>query len=108
MIIDWVDATSGHPLGDVARTTLLTVYSTLPPGNPMAPLLNWLRHSFYRAYARRYFSLSSYQPEQVQAWLPVVAAGRLDEGIREEENNLIRMVEQWLALARKLPAEARR
>jgi len=98
MVIDWIDATSGHPLGDVARTALLTVHGALPPGNPMASLLNWLRSSFYRAYTRHYFSLSPYSADQVQAWLPVVAAARLDEGIGEEEHNLIRLVEQGLSV----------
>ena len=105
LIIDWVDASSGHPMGDVARTTLLTVKGTLPPGNPMAPLLNLLRRDFYRTYIRRYFSLSPYTPEQVQVWLPVVAAGRLDEGINEEQENLIRMVEQGLAATKDSPLE---
>jgi aminoglycoside phosphotransferase (APT) family kinase protein len=97
MVIDWIDATCGHPLGDVARTALLTVHGALPPGNPLSVMLNLLRKRFYRTYEQHYFSQSPYSPDQVQVWLPVIAAARLDEGIQEEQQNLIRIVRQGLA-----------
>ncbi len=97
MVIDWIDATCGHPLGDIARTTILTVHGALPPGILLALLMNRSRNGFYRAYTQRYFSLSSYSLDQVQAWLPVMAAARLDEGIVEEEPTLLRIVEQGVS-----------
>jgi uncharacterized protein (TIGR02172 family) len=96
MVIDWIDATAGHPMGDVARTKLLTLHGALPPGNPLAILITWMRRTFYQAYEERYFSLSPYSADEVAAWIPVIAAARLSEGINEEEQNLLRMAKTGL------------
>lgn len=96
VIIDWVDATCGAPLADVARTALLVRYGSLPPGNPLNALLSLVRGVFYNAYLRRYFELAPGSPAEVAAWLPVVAAARLSERIASEENNLLRIASRLL------------
>ena len=88
VVIDWVDAVSGHPLADVARTVVLVCYSSLPAG-PSGWFFQLLRTWFYRAYTRRYFQLATGSPADIRAWLPVVAAARLEEGIQSEEANLL-------------------
>jgi uncharacterized protein (TIGR02172 family) len=92
MVIDWIDATAGHPLGDIARSKLLILHGAMPPGNLLARMLEWLRRSFYQAYITHYFCLSSLKLEQVHLWLPVIAAARLSEGITEETEKLLDLV----------------
>jgi tRNA A-37 threonylcarbamoyl transferase component Bud32 len=96
MVIDWIDATAGHPMGDVARSELLILHGALPPGTVMGGVLRLLRRAFYDAYIQRYFSLSTFTAEQAQPWLPVVAAARLSEGITEEEQSLIKLASSGL------------
>ena len=91
VIIDWVDVTSGEPLADVARTALLVRYAALPSGNPMNLLIEFVRGGFYKAYLTRYFELAPGSQSDVDAWLPVVAAARLSEGISREERSLLAM-----------------
>jgi Ser/Thr protein kinase RdoA (MazF antagonist) len=88
VIIDWVDVTSGAPLADVARTALLVRHGSLPSGNPLMLLLNVMRKSFYNAYLNRYFELAPGSPAEVEAWLPIVAAARMSEGITSEDTTL--------------------
>lgn len=96
MAIDWVDASTGHPLGDFARSELLIVRGKLPPNPIVSGLLNLIRRTFFEAYVQRYFSQSPYTYAQVSSWLPVAAAARLDEGIDSEEQNLLRIARAGL------------
>ena len=92
VIIDWIDATAGHPMGDIARTAILTRYAALPPDMPMAWLVRSLRNLFYRAYIKHYADLTHAPVEDIHHWLGVIAAARLTEGIDEEEENLLGLV----------------
>jgi uncharacterized protein (TIGR02172 family) len=96
MVIDWIDATAGHPMGDVARTALLTRFGKLPPGMPapVALLIELLRSTFYRTYLKCYAKLAPFQTTDLSRWLGVVTAARLDEGIAEEESNLLRLTRE--------------
>jgi uncharacterized protein (TIGR02172 family) len=99
IIIDWIDVTSGNPLADFARTAVLVRYGAPPPMNPLGLLLRWGRNRFYNVYFRRYFELSKEDPKQVQAWLPVIAAARLNENIASEESTLLSIVQRAYPLA---------
>ena len=96
-IIDWANAVQGNPLADVARTGLLLLYSALPPNLPARRELLTRRKRFYQVYLEHYFGLAPKADwEEVQAWMPVVAAVRLREGIEEEEPILMRLIRQGL------------
>ena len=87
VIIDWVDATQGSPLVDVARTTLLLRAGELPPsaselGREKSAEM---RHLFYEAYLERYTEMQSISRETVARWELPVAAARLSEGISNSE-----------------------
>jgi aminoglycoside phosphotransferase (APT) family kinase protein len=97
VIIDWMTATSGHPFADVARTALLLQMGELPH----SPMSRWLLASarvvVHGAYLRRYLLRSPARVAEVAAWrLPVLVA-RLSDGIAEERDRLLRLVEQELS-----------
>jgi uncharacterized protein (TIGR02172 family) len=95
VIIDWIDATQGSALLDVARSTLLFGGGPLPPGVPRAWLVQILQKRLYNLYLARYLRLNPVGRQELSDWLPVVAAGRLDENIHFDEQRL-------LPIARKL------
>jgi Ser/Thr protein kinase RdoA (MazF antagonist) len=97
MIIDWPDATRGHPLADVARTSLILRAGALPPGSKRRWLLQSLRALFHTAYLRRYFQLHSRSRTELAGWQLPVTAARLSEGIPEETEQLLMMVDATLA-----------
>ncbi|MGD9100610.1 MAG: phosphotransferase [Anaerolineae bacterium] len=96
IVIDWPDATRGHPLADVARTCLLTRTGGLPASVPRRWLVLAVRAMFRAAYLRRYFQLRPGSRELLAAWQLPVAAGRLEEGIVEEEEQLVALVKASL------------
>lgn len=98
-IIDWMTANQGNPWADVARTHLLLTLGQ-PPGNAIAIRLILLaRGVFYRGYMLRYQSLTSEGREQLPAWIPIMAAARLNEDIANENAALLRIVRSGLASA---------
>ena len=95
VVIDWMTATCGNPVADVARTSLLFRIGRLPPGSSMSKqaLVSTSRRLYHGAYLRRYAQLRPLPRPELDAWLPVLAAARLTEHISEEEDDLLRMVE---------------
>ena len=87
VIIDWIDASVGDPAADVARTLLLAGGASPSEGR----FRSWrdvLRHIARWAYLRSYEQHCPGIRERATSWLPVVAAGRLSEGISEERAQL--------------------
>ncbi len=88
--IDWIDASLGHPHGDVARTALLIEMARswlLDCGQ------KWRLDLFAATYLESYAAGALDLREEVELWLPIMAGARLAEGIVEE-------VEHLMALAR--------
>lgn len=83
-IIDWIDASRGNPLADVARTSVILIGAAENAQIPN-PLLKLLVKSFHSVYLRRYFRLRPGGQAEYRRWLPIVAAARLDEGIKKLE-----------------------
>jgi uncharacterized protein (TIGR02172 family) len=86
VVIDWIDATQGNPLADVARTTviLLGVRASRRGSWAQRVMAQW----YHRLYVRRYFELQGGEQKEYRAWYPIVAAARMSEGIGE--------LEEWL------------
>jgi uncharacterized protein (TIGR02172 family) len=89
VIIDWIDASRGCPLLDVARSSLLFGRGHIPSSIPGAWLLSILQYRLYLIYQRRYFELNPVDQQQLESWIPVVAAARLDEHIYFDEDRLL-------------------
>jgi thiamine kinase len=93
IIIDWGSASRGHPLADVAQTELLLQVGE-PPSSPMQSwLLSSARALVHRVYIRRYLRLSSASARDLAAWRFPIAVARLGEGIVEESDKLLRLIE---------------
>jgi aminoglycoside phosphotransferase (APT) family kinase protein len=98
VILDWTEATSGHPLADVARTTLMMRHAAVPSHVPGRHIIEAGRMLWYQLYLRRYCQLTSVSPKQVEAWLLPVAAARLSEGIPLVEEQLLGLSERTAIL----------
>jgi Ser/Thr protein kinase RdoA (MazF antagonist) len=96
VIIDWIDATMGHPLADVARTSLLARVGSPPPTTIYEHIMALFSKLFHRIYIEHYFKLSSYEFGDLSPWLLPVTAGRFSENIPHERDTLIRLVKGYL------------
>lgn len=92
VVIDWQDAKRGNPAADIARTVLLARHAPLhfPPG-PHRVVLTLLTRLLVTGYLRYYSRLRPLRLSDVRAWLPVLAAARLREGLEVEETSLLRL-----------------
>jgi Ser/Thr protein kinase RdoA (MazF antagonist) len=97
IIVDWLDATRGNPLADVARSSLLLRVSAPPPGASGRWLFRAGRRWFRRTYLERYFQLRPGDRWQLTAWQPVIAAARLRDNIRAEQEQLLALVRAGLS-----------
>jgi uncharacterized protein (TIGR02172 family) len=88
VMIDWIDGNIGHPLADVARTTVLAAV-----GIPKSERIDrFFFRVLHRIYLRHYFKSSPYSRKELGQWILPAAAGRLSEEIPHEKNQLI----QWV------------
>ena len=92
-VIDWVAASSGEPLGDVAMTLLLLDLGEPDAATPRAirALIGLARGTFGRAYRSRYLTTDE-DRRRVRAWLLPVAVGRFGDGIENEYPRLDRLI----------------
>jgi len=94
IIIDWMTASRGDPLGDVARTLLLMTVGEPPTGTLIRLLTRLLRGRMRAAYVKRYFELRPEGRERLGKWLVVAFAARLAEDIKGEAEQLIAFVKR--------------
>jgi uncharacterized protein (TIGR02172 family) len=83
-VIDWIDATRGNPLADVARTSVIAL-GAAESAQTLNPLLRLAIRIFHSAYLKHYFALRPGGRDDYRRWLPIVAGARLSEGIPEPE-----------------------
>lgn len=79
VVIDWLDASSGSPQADVARSYLL---------------MRLVVPDLAEAYVDRYAAVSQWTREALLASLPIVAAARLVEDVPDEVPRLLAWAEQ--------------
>ncbi len=95
VIIDWIDASRGNPLADVARTSILNLGAATSSQVPITTLKVLVR-LFHSVYLSRYFQLRPGGKAEYRRWLPVVAAARLSENIPELERWLVQQARKVL------------
>jgi len=82
--IDWIDATRGNPLADLARSSIITLGVAASAQTTTAVEKLFVR-LFHTIYLRHYFALRPAGRVEYGRWLPIVAAARLSENIPELE-----------------------
>lgn len=90
IIIGWMTAVRGNPFADVARTLVILNYAVLPSTIP-APIketIQSIRDQFGRNYIQSYLQKVDGSMDQVEWFLPIMAA-RLCEGIPNEEKDIL-------------------
>jgi hypothetical protein len=123
IVIDWLDATRGHPMADVARTSLmmdlgfppggvgganqkmadvartslLMALARIPAGFRGRKLIEVVRSSFHRRYLREYMKIQSGKADEIRPWLGIVAAARMAEGIEGETGRLLSLAQTQIA-----------
>jgi len=109
-IIDWIHASRGNPLADLARSTNLTFgfiktrqskqrflsYGSSIPNRIKTSLLQNLSRAFHPVYLNHYFKLCPGNRQEYVRWLPIVAAARLSDNIPELKEMLMAEVENNL------------
>ena len=88
VIIDWIDATRGSPLADVARTTVIALGAAASSQVPDR-LRKILVRLFHSIYLDHYFRLCPGGRSEYRRWLPIMAGARLSEEIPEVESWLL-------------------
>ncbi len=78
IVIDWLDAACGSPLADVCRSYVLMARA---------------RPDLAEAYVGAYAAATGSSRDDIMAWLPVVAAARLAEGVPGAEAALLALVD---------------
>lgn len=96
IVIDWIAASNGNPLADVARTTVILL-GAAETQQIQGLLEKTLVRMFHSAYIRHYFKLSPGGEAEYDRWLPIVAAARLSENISEVQKWLIAEVQKGLS-----------
>jgi Ser/Thr protein kinase RdoA (MazF antagonist) len=92
-VIDWIDASRGNPLADVARTSIILL-GVAESGQESNPLLKLFVKTFHSAYLKYYFQIRPGGEQEYRQWLPIVAAARLSEGIHELKGWLLKQAEK--------------
>lgn len=80
IIIDWIDASIGNPIADVARTSILT-RGMVEVEPQFSRFQRFGLRIMYAVYLFRYFQLRPGGQDEYHRWLPIIAAGRLNENI---------------------------
>lgn len=90
-VIDWMDATVGDPISDIARTSILFRLAEIPEEkSPIERrIIDLIRKKFYSEYIKHYINISGIRLEQIERWeLPIIAA-RLIEDIPDGEKTML-------------------
>ena len=98
VVIDWIDATLGRPLADVARSSVILL-GVSAPGSRASWVEKVMVEWYHRIYLRHYFRLRPGGEDEYRAWRPIVAAARMSEGIAEIQDWLLSQVQAGLGPA---------
>lgn len=97
IIIDWMTASRGVGLADVARASIILEAARTPDGTPLRWLLEWVRKLFLETYLKTYFQLRPVEKSSFSAWRAIMAANFLvDVSLPSEEKKLMAIVQRYV------------
>ena len=102
-VIDWSNAYSGNPIGDVARTFYAVKYG-LAPSDEYTLKKNFIVRFFFKkikslvakTYIKHYMKLTGISLKEIKKWDLVIFAARLHEPVPLEYDNLLKMINKLL------------
>jgi len=94
-IIDWETAGKGNPLADLAATSIIILGgdTTNRPKSPKRAIEKGIGYFLNRSYLKHYAKINAFDQDQYLAWLPIVAASRLNDGHLNLQKWLLSVVE---------------
>ena len=92
VVIDWMTACSGSPWTDMARSSLLLSIGAKSAGKMVSPFIRIVIKLYHRTYLNRYHLHNPAGKHELEHWMPVIAAARLNEEILPEREALINLV----------------
>jgi len=92
VIIDWVDASVGDPIADVARTWVL-LSQDMAPCSSYPRFVKTLLRLFRQTYLAQYLELGHYDKKQLIDWIRIVAAARMSYSSSAVQSWLFTLVE---------------
>jgi uncharacterized protein (TIGR02172 family) len=99
VVIDWITGSMGTAAADVARTSLLIRFGSMPPGTSfiIKNVIKYVRGYLYKGYIDRYLKVSGMKMEEVEKWELPVAAARLVEWVpNSEKKMLLQIIDEGL------------
>jgi uncharacterized protein (TIGR02172 family) len=99
-IIDWMSATLGNPLSDVARTSVIFKFGIIPEHESRIKIeiINFIRKKYYTEYIEHYLKISHLNKVMIENWEIPVAAARLSEKIPlKEKEKLLEFINKHFA-----------
>jgi len=84
--LNWQEAGKGHFLADVARTSVLLALSV---DDNLTKIL-------HGTYITEYLKICGRPDEELDRWGAVVAADKLCDGVVEEREKLLELIQRWL------------
>ena len=90
-IIDWMTASSGNPISDIARTSILFKYAYLPEEKSYLEklIISKVRSKFYKVYIQTILKNSNFSKEEISIWEIPHLAARLVEYLPPQEKELL-------------------
>lgn len=92
VVIDWNDAYAGHPLSDVARTSLLLRGSAPARMTPGLRAMLATKRMFHGIYLARYLQLTGYRVPDLKPYARISAIARLADDIPGERAAMLREI----------------
>lgn len=90
IIIDWMTATQGNPLADIARTSIMFKFGVVPNKTFIeTQIIKFGRNKFYLEYIKHYIKLTGVKIEEIEQWELPIAAARLIEWVPKDEKEAL-------------------
>lgn len=90
IIIDWMTASKGNPLADIARTIVLFKFAVIPEKSFIEKkIIDFIRKRLFEEYIKHYIHISEVKFENIEKWELPVAAARLSEWIPVKEKEAL-------------------
>ena len=99
-VIDWSNASSGNPLGDVARTFYTLKYGLAPSDEKKSFIsrffFNAIKSLVAKTYIKHYIKLTGIYLKEIKRWDLAIYAQRLRDPVPLEYDNLLKMINKLL------------